>query len=210
MRITISLLILLTSLTAAHAQAPKGKSAAPPAPKVLVEPARAETIAEPRMFVGAVKPIRHSLIGSAAAGRVEEYPVNEGDFVKAGQPIAQLRRGIIKAEVDAARATLTMRQAELSELEKSYQDEVEQVQAKLSHAQAEFNFRQGKLTRSRSLGSSVSREIFEEDTNQAAKADAALHEQQATWRMLTQGPRQLKTEQARARAAAQQAELSRL
>src|SRR5205085_10863983 len=97
------LLVLLTSFSAAEAQAPKGKSAAPPAPKVLVTPARADTIAEPRTFVGTVKPIRHSLVGSAAAGRVEEYPINEGDAVKAGQPIAILRRGIIKAEVDTAR-----------------------------------------------------------------------------------------------------------
>src|SRR3954468_22438028 len=111
MRTATSLLIFLTALSAAHAQAPKGKSAAPPAPKVLVTPARADTIAEPRVFVGAVKPIRHSLVGSAAAGHVEEYLVNEGDVVTAGQPIAILRRGIIKAEVDVARATLTMRQA---------------------------------------------------------------------------------------------------
>src|SRR3954464_2199492 len=178
MRTATSLLILLTAISAAHAQAPKGKSGAPPAPKVLVTAARADVIAEPRTFVGTVKPIRHSLIGSAAAGRIEEFLVNDGDVVKAGQAIAHLRRGIIKAEVDAARAMLAMRQAELAEMEKSYQDEVEQAQAKLANAQAEFNFRQGKLIRSRSLGTSVSREIFEEDTNLAAKAEASVHEQQ--------------------------------
>jgi len=70
MIIATSLLIFLTALTAAQAQAPKGKSAAPPAPKVLVTAARAHITAEPRTFVGTVKPIRHSLVGSAAAGRV--------------------------------------------------------------------------------------------------------------------------------------------
>src|SRR3954452_12442293 len=145
-------------------KAPAGKGAfVPPPPKVLVTPARADTIAEPRTFVGTVKPIRHSLVGSAAAGRVEEYPINEGDAVKAGQPIAQLRRGIIKAEVDAARATLTMRQAELSEMEKSFQDEVEQEQAKLSTAQADLAFRQAKMVRTRSLGTSAAKELYEED-----------------------------------------------
>src|SRR5437762_9738782 len=160
MRTATSLLIFLTALTAAQAQAPKGKSAAPPAPKVLVTSARADIIAEPRTFVGTVKPIRHSLVGSAAAGRVEEYPINEGDAVKAGQPIAQLRRGIIKAEVDAARATLTMRQAELAELEKSYQEEVEQETAKLSQAQSELAYRHNKMERSKSLGSSIAKELF--------------------------------------------------
>jgi RND family efflux transporter MFP subunit len=194
------------------AQPPKagGKAGAPPAPKVLVTPARADVVAEPRTFVGAVKPIRHSLIGSAAAGRVEEYLINEGDAVKAGQPIAILRRGIIKAEVDSARANLVMRQAELAELEKSFQEEVDQGQAKLAVAQAELAFRLGKLQRSKSLGTSVSRELYEEDSSLASKADASVHEHQAAVRMLTQGARQMKTEQARARVSAQLAELQRL
>src|SRR6185295_9970791 len=136
---------------------------------------------------------------SAAAGRVEEYLINEGDVVKAGQPIAHLRRGIIKAEVDNARATLTMRQAEL-----------EQEQAKLATAQAELAFRQGKMDRSRSLGTSISRELFEEDSSLASKAASSVREHQAALRMLTQGARQMKTEQVRARVAAQQAELQRL
>jgi RND family efflux transporter MFP subunit len=198
--------------SSALAQAPKGGKAgvAPPAPKVLVTAARTDVVAEPRSFVGAVKPIRHSLVGSAAAGRVEEYLINEGDPVKAGQPIALLRRGIIKAEVDAARAMLIVRQAELAEMEKSFQEEVDQGQAKLAVAQAELAFRLGKLQRSKSLGSSVSRELYEEDSSLAAKAEASVHEHQASVRMLTQGARQMKTEQARARVSAQLAELQRL
>jgi HlyD family secretion protein len=196
--------------TGAFAQAPKGKAGAPPAPKVLVTAARADVVAEPRTFVGSVKPIRHSLVGSAAAGRVEEYLINEGDLVKAGQPIAILRRGIIKAEVDTARANLVMRQAELAELEKSFQEEVDQGQAKLAVAQAELAFRLGKLQRSKSLGTSVSRELYEEDSSLASKAEASVHEHQAAVRMLTQGARQMKTEQARARVSAQLAELQRL
>src|SRR5262245_1621118 len=211
MRTPISLLITLVAVTAAIPQVPKaGKSAAPPAPKVLVTAARADTIAEPRTFVGTVRPIRHSLVGSAVAGRVEEYPINEGDALKSRQPTAQLRRGISKAEVDAARATLTMRQAELAEMEKSYQDEVDQEQAKLANAQAELAFRQTKMLRSRSLGTSVAKELYEEDSAAAQKADASVHEHQAALRMLTQGPRQMKTEQVRARVTAAQAELARL
>src|SRR5262245_7490192 len=95
------------------AQAPKGSPGkagfVPPPPKVLVTAARADTISEPRAFVGTVKPIRRSLVGSAAAGRVEEYLINEGDAVKAGQPIAQLRRGIIQAELDVAKGQLAVR-----------------------------------------------------------------------------------------------------
>src|SRR5215470_2865428 len=77
------------------AQTPKSAPAAP-LPKVIVTAAHADTIAEPRTFVGTIKPVRRSLVGSAAAGRVEEYLINEGDSVKSGQPIAHLRRGIIQ------------------------------------------------------------------------------------------------------------------
>ncbi len=217
MRTTAYLLIAAATLTTAAAllaQPPKGPPGkggfVPPPPKVIVTAARADIIAEPRSFVGTVKPIRRSLIGSAAAGRVEEYLVNDGDSVKAGQPIAQLRRGIISAEVDAAKANLVMRQAELSEMEKSFQEEVDQAQAKVNHAQAELSFRQAKMDRSRTLGTSIARELFEEDSSLASKASASVREYQAALRMLTQGARQMKTEQARARVGAQQAELQRL
>jgi len=210
MRAALLLIVSFAVILPAAAQQPKGKAGGPPAPKVLVTAARSDIVSEPRSFVGSVKPIRRSLVGSAAAGRVEEYLINEGDAVKAGQPIAILRRGIIKAEADAARAMLVMRQAELSEMEKSYQDEVDQAQAKLLNSQAELAFRMGKLQRSKSLGTSVSRELYEEDSTLASKADAGVHEHQAAVRMLTQGARQMKTEQARARVAAQQAELQRL
>jgi RND family efflux transporter MFP subunit len=212
MRIILFIFVAFAAMSAvANAQGPKGKAGGGmPAPKVLVTAARADVVSEPRTFVGTVKPIRRSLVGSAAAGRVEEYLVNDGDAVKAGQPIAVLRRGIIKAEVDTARATLVMRQAELAELEQSYQEEVDQGQAKLLQAQAELAFRQGKVQRSRSLGTSVSRELFEEDSSLASKAEASVREHQAAVRMLTQGARQMKTEQARARMTAQQAELQRL
>ncbi len=206
--------VIVIAVPRATAQAPKaaaGKApAAPPPPKVLVTAARADTIAEPRTFVGTVKPIRRSLVGSAAAGRVDEYLINEGDEVKAGQPIAHLRRGIIKAELDAAQATLTMRQAELAELEKSHQDEIEQETAKLTQSQADLAYRQAKMERSRSLGSSVAKELFEEDSSLATKAAASVREHQAALRMLTQGARHMKTEQGRARVAAQQAEVARL
>jgi RND family efflux transporter MFP subunit len=196
------------------AQAPKGTPGkagfAMPAPKVLVTAARADTVAEPRTFVGTVMPIRRSLVGSAAAGRVEEYLINEGDAVKAGQPIAQLRRGIIQAELDAAKGQLAVRQAELGEMEKAYQEEFDQAQAKLAQAQALLTYRQAKLDRSRTLGTSVARELFEEDSSLATQAAATVREAQAAVRMFTGGARQMKVEQARAWVEAQKAEVQRL
>lgn len=196
----------------AAAQPPgKGaKGAAPPPPKVLVSTAITAEVPDQRTFVGTVWPVRRSLVGSAAPGRVEEFLVNEGDAVKAGQPIARLRRGIIQAELNAGTALLAVRQAELKELETSFQDEVDQAQAKLALAEANLNYRRAKLERSKLLGTSVAREILEEDSSLAAQAAATVLEAQAALRLLTGGARQQKTEQARANAEAQAAEVERL
>ena len=188
----------------------KGGPPAMPPPKVLVAAAISADVPEHRMFVGTVWPVRRSLVGSAAPGRVEEFLVNEGDEVKAGQPIARLRRGIIQAELNAAKALLDVRQAELKELETSFQDEVDQAQAKLSLAEANLTYRRAKLERSKSLGPSVARELLEEDSSLAAQAAASVLEAQAALRLLTGGARQQKTEQARASAEAQAAEVERL
>jgi len=196
---------------ATRAQGPKGKGGPPGGlSKVLVAPARLAEVSDQRSFVGTVKPIRRSLVGSAAAGRVEEYLINEGEPVTAGQPIAILRRGIIQAELDAAKGSLAMRQAELTELEKSLKDEIEQATAKRDNAEAQFTFRQGKVGRSRALGTSIAPEILEEDTSLAIQAAATLREARAALRMLTEGPREQKTLQAKARMDAQAAEVQRL
>jgi multidrug efflux pump subunit AcrA (membrane-fusion protein) len=174
--------VIACGCSAAVAQPPgkaggaKGGPPAMPAPKVLVAAAIVAEVPDHRTFVGTVWPVRRSLVGSAAPGRVEEFLVNEGDEVKAGQPIARLRRGIIQAELNAAKALLAVRQAELKELETSFQDEVDQAQAKLSLAEAHLKYRRAKMERSKSLGPSVARELLEEDSSLAAQAAASVLE----------------------------------
>lgn len=199
----------------AQAQAPggkggKGPGGPPPAPKVLVSPAIMAEIPDQRTFVGTIEPVRRSVVGSAAPGRVEQFLINEGDPVTKGQEIAILRRGIIEAEVNVAKGELAVRQAELKELETSFQDEVDQAQARLADAEAQLVYRKGKMERSRSLGQSISRELLEEDVSWLAQTTAKVREYEAALRLLTEGARQLKTEQARARVEAAQAEVDRL
>jgi RND family efflux transporter MFP subunit len=197
----------------AEGQAPggkNGKGGPPPAPKVLVTAVQTGEVSEQKTFVGTVMPIRRSLVGSAAAGRVEEYLVNESDWVQAGQPIAKLRRGIIQAELDAAKGDLAVRQAELAELEKSLQDEIEQAQAKVDIADANVAFRKAKLDRAKNLGTSISREVLEEESAAAVSAAGALREARAALRLLTEGARDQKTQQAKARVEAALAEVQRL
>ena len=201
---------LALSASVAVAQGPKGKGAAPPPSKVFVEAVRKDAIDEPRTFVGTVLPLRKSLVGSAVPGRVEHYLINDGDFVQKGQPIAVLRTGIIQAEVNAAKAELRVRQVALAELEKSFEDEVEQGRAKLKLAEANRDYRRAKRDRSLSLGTAISKEVLDEDIALATQADASVIEAAATLRLLEGGAREMKTEQARARVEVQQAEVERL
>jgi HlyD family secretion protein len=133
-------------------------------------------------------------------------------MVKKGQPIAHLRRGVIQAELDAAKGLLAVRQAELGEMEKSYLEEMEQAQAKLAHAQALRDFRKAKMNRTSDLESrkAVSQELLDEDSSLARQSEATLREANAALRMFTGGARQMKTERARAGVAAQEAEVQRL
>ncbi len=186
------------------------KVASPPPPKVFVTAVRRDTVSEPKIFVGTVKPLRKSIVGSAAPGRVEEYLVNEGDFVEKGKPIAILRRGIIAAEKRAAEAVLDVRKAELLELEQSFDAEVDQARAKLSMAEAHSSFRDAKRDRTKSLGDAVTQETLQEDTSMAAQTQASVQEARAVLRMLLNGPREQKHAQARARIANQEAEVERL
>ena len=203
---------ILLAASVASAQGPKAAKGppAPPAAKVFVEAVRVDTLNEPRTFVGTTRPLRKSVVGSAAAGRVEEYLINDGDFVQKGQPIAKLRTGIIQAELDGAKAELRVRQAAQAELESSFQDEIEQGRAKLKLAEANRDYRRAKRDRSLALGTSISKETLDEDVALAAQAESSVVEAKATLRLLEGGPREQKTEQARARVQVQEAEVQRL
>ncbi len=182
--------LVLGAVQAAFAQAPKAGAPAQPAPKVFVVSVRQDTVSEPRSFVGTIKPLRKSIVGSAAPGRVEEYLVNDGDFVTKGQPIAHLRRGIIGAEKKAAEAELRLRKAELAELADSWGDKVKHAQAKLASAQAMLAFRESKRERGKTLGPSATREELEENIALASQTQALVEEAITAVRLLTRGPNQ--------------------
>lgn len=106
---------------------------------------------------GIVQPIDRVEIKSKASGRVEELPVEEGDFVKKGALLCRLDQTDVQAELDQARADLDIAQAELKQAENTYdrQDQLynkgliseeEKDQADLLLAQAK-----GKMVRAQTV-----------------------------------------------------------
>jgi HlyD family secretion protein len=104
---------------------------------------------------GVVGPIDRIEIKSKASGRIEELPVEEGDFVTKGSLICRLDQTDVQADVDQAQADLDIARAELKQAENTFNrrqqlyekgliSEEERDQSGLSVAQAK-----GKMVRAR-------------------------------------------------------------
>lgn len=183
-------------------------------PRVVVASVVKQEVDQGRAFVGTVWPIRVSRVGSAASGRVEKvYFDKEGDRVRKGEPLVQLRTKIIQAQLDAAKAARDARKAELEEMEAgNRKEEIAQAQARVESAQALHEFRQQQLRRARALegGRGVSREELEEAISQANTAEALLREAKVSLDLQKAGFRAEKIAQARARLREQEAVVRQL
>jgi HlyD family secretion protein len=104
---------------------------------------------------GVVKPIDRVEIKSKASGRIEDLPIEEGDFVKKDELIARLDQKNVRAEVEQAQADLDIAEAEVTQAQHTYDrrdqlfqkgliSEEERDQIALTLAQAK-----GKLVRAR-------------------------------------------------------------
>lgn len=160
-------------------------------------------------IVGTIMPLRISKVGSAASGRVEEFLVNEGDWVKKGQKIAQLRIATIKAEADAAWENYLSYKAELKRLKEALPHEIRQAEAKLEKNRYMEQFLASKKARTINAGVAVSRQDLDEVISQEKQAMASLDEARATLKILTE-TKDSKIKHAEAKMKSAHAEWQRL
>jgi multidrug efflux pump subunit AcrA (membrane-fusion protein) len=180
---------------------------APPPPPVAVSKVVQKTVASGQTFVGTVMPARRSVVGSAVEGRVMEFRVNEGDYVKNGEILAQIRTGTLEIELAGAKAELQLRQAELAEmLAGSRQEEKDQAKAKMLGLKARMEYAAAKNRRTTALfeRKTISQEDRDEAQALAEEASSAFHEAEAMTRMIEIGPRKEKVDQARAKVLMQE------
>lgn len=74
--------------------------------KVTVSNVELRDLPASATLVGTVEPVTRSTIGSEIAGLVEEMPVRQGDFVRAGELICRLRGDTISLQLAEARERL--------------------------------------------------------------------------------------------------------
>lgn len=178
-----------------------------PAP-VVVSEVQVRDLTARQVYVGTVLPARRSSIGSAVDGRVIEFPVTEGDFVKKGRLLAQMRTESVSQEVAAARAEFDLRREELSELQNgSRPEELAAARAGMLAAKAFSDYRATQLKRAKALFERNA--INEEELHEVeAEAESALQlhrKAEETWKLTEAGPRAERITQAKAQMAMQEA-----
>jgi RND family efflux transporter MFP subunit len=190
-------------------------AAQPPAVvPVAVAPVVRQEVASGETFVGTLLADRKATIGTAVDGRVIEILVEEGDFVRAEQPLARLLTDTIRLEHEAALAELEFRQQQLNELVNGTRpDEIERAEARMQGAEASMNYLRNKRSRAERLyktSQAASEEDLDAAVAAAVQAEQAYRETKATYDLAVEGPRQEQVAQARAQVRMQQALVERL
>lgn len=164
-------------------------------------------------FVGTVRPLKTATIGSAVDGRVSEYPIEEGDYLEAGAPLAQLLTETIKLELAAAEHEHELRKQELLELENgSRPEEIRRAEAVLAAAKAAKEYHDKQKTRAEEL---FDRNAINNDEMQLILADQIKADQEYLQALeardlVVTGPRTEQIAQARAQVAIRKAIVDRL
>ena len=156
---------------------------APPPALVRVQPVRYEEIAARLIAVGTVRPRHSSIIASAADGVVDEFNVEEGDFVKADTILSQLRMFSTNLSIDEQRAVLAEREAMHQQMLTPRQEDVDEAKAQqlaseasLENADRRFRELQSLLKRGATNQSDVdnAQQILAEAKNRAVAATAVF------------------------------------
>jgi len=121
------------------------------------------------------------LVGSEQGGRIAELSVEEGNYVKQGDPIFVLESSEQEASVAAARSRVQEAEARLADVKAEVQrpDEIKVLEAALNEAQAMLQVASNNLERAQSLydkgwttKAQLDDAVSQHDRNQAAVAEA--------------------------------------
>lgn len=184
----------------------------PPAPVVVADVAEL-IIRSGQSFVATIQPSKRAVIGSAVDGRVVEFPVDPGDRIKSGQPLAQLLTETVSLELAAAEAEAELRASELAELENGTRPEdIDRAKAMYRAAATAVVLAEKRLVRIQRLKntSTASEDQLDEATASVDNAKAMFDESRSTMELAVAGPRKEQIAQARARLKIQQAIVDKL
>jgi HlyD family secretion protein len=134
-------------------------------------------------------------------GQIELFPLEEGDRVKAGEPVAELDTDTLKALRGAARAAIAAAKAQLDELEKGPRvEEIEMARARLKAAKSRLKNAKSEYDRHKPLynGGAISASTIDAREMALRVARAELDSAAERLRELEAGTREEKKRAARA------------
>lgn len=136
------------------------------------------------------------------AGRVEKRLVNEGEVIERGELVATLDANEFEQEVAIRSADLELAQAVLAELEAgSRQQEIAAARATFDRAKAEMQQQKRDYERQKELYAKnvISQQEYEKAQTSFDVAMARLKEAEEQFKLIEEGPRQERIQQARAK-----------
>jgi len=154
-----------------------GPPPAQPPALVRVREVRQEQIAPRLVAVGTVRPRHFSIIASAADGVVEEFPEEQGNFVKKDTVLSKLRMVSTDLALGQQQAVLDERVAQHEQILEPRKEDVEEARAQHLAAEAAFAHAEQRLKELQSLASRGA-------TNPSAVDDAELTYNEVRHRLL--------------------------
>lgn len=188
------------------AAAAGGPPGGPPPALIRVKPAEQRQVEPKVVVVGSITPRHTSIVASGSDGQVEEFHVEEGQFVKKGTPLSVLRMKSTDLEILQAKSLLREREHELAEMETGSREEDKlEAKARMLVAKAAVENTAAKFERVDALfkRNAINKEEFDEAREKAEAAKQLLAAAEATWKRIEKGSRDEQIEQSRARAQAQ-------
>ncbi|NQT36087.1 MAG: efflux RND transporter periplasmic adaptor subunit [Planctomycetes bacterium] len=127
----------------------------PPSQPVVAAVVSQQTLKITQTFVGTVVATRTSKVGSPVEGRVTGLLVEEGDHVRKGDTLAQLRTESLEIQLAAAAAERALLEQDLERLRIAQPKEIAQAAARKAAAEALKAFAEARLKRFESLPEEV-------------------------------------------------------
>lgn len=119
-------------------------------------------------------------ISSKLAGRIQEILVNEGDFIKAGQPLAHMQIDVLKAQLEQAQAEhqQALNNVNIAKVQvNARESEHAASQAMVAQRESEFTLANQRLRRTETLAArgATPKQTLDDDRAAARSTEAALN-----------------------------------
>ncbi|MBI5848889.1 MAG: HlyD family secretion protein [Nitrospirae bacterium] len=131
-------------------------------------------------------------LSSELEGRIESFPLREGDNVRKGDLIAMMANSDIKAKLRESEAELSVAGSKLKEIASgAREEEIREAAASLESAKAAMEFEKASRDRHRELFAKgyVHRELLDEKEKNLKVALAAVKKAEETKTLLEKGPK---------------------